>query len=66
MLLLVLVAPALVRSGLPKRSARVARWLRQARAAATRVRHGLIVFRRPRMGSAAVTMQLGAWALQLV
>ena len=65
-LLLVLVAPALVRSGLPKRSARVARWMRQARAGATRVRHGLIVFRRPRMGSAAVAMQLGAWALQLV
>ena len=33
---------------------------------ATRVRHGLIVFRRPRMGAAAVTMQLGAWALQLI
>ncbi|HTE64509.1 MAG TPA: lysylphosphatidylglycerol synthase domain-containing protein [Solirubrobacteraceae bacterium] len=65
-LLLVLVAPALVRSGLPKRSARVARWMRQGRAAATRVRRGLIVFRRPRLGSAAVTMQLGAWALQLV
>jgi phosphatidylinositol alpha-mannosyltransferase len=62
----VLVAPALVRSGLPKRSARLRRWLRQARAAATRVRHGLIVFRRARMGIAAVTMQLGAWALQLV
>ena len=31
-LALVLVAPALVRSGLPKRSARVRRWLRQARA----------------------------------
>ncbi len=65
-LVLVLVAPALVRSGLPKRSARVARWMRQARAGATRVRRGLIVFRRPRLGSAAVTMQLGAWALQLV
>ena len=44
---LVLLAPALVRSGLPSRSARVARWLRMARAAATRVRHGLIVFRAP-------------------
>jgi phosphatidyl-myo-inositol alpha-mannosyltransferase len=65
-LMIVLVAPALVRSGLPKRSARVARWLRQARAAATRVRRGLIVFRRPRLGSAAVTMQLAAWALQLI
>ena len=31
-----------------------------------RVRHGLIVFRRPKMGAAAVSMQLGAWALQLV
>ncbi len=65
-LLLVLVAPALARSGLPKRSARVGRWMRQARAATIRVRHGLIVFRRPRMGSAAVTMQLGAWTLQLI
>jgi phosphatidyl-myo-inositol alpha-mannosyltransferase len=65
-LALVLAAPALVRSGLPKRSARVARWMRQARAAATRVRRGLIVFRRPRLGSAAIAMQLGAWALQLV
>jgi phosphatidylinositol alpha-mannosyltransferase len=65
-LALVLVAPALVRSGLPRRSARVGRWMRQGRAAATRVRRGLVVFRRPRMGTVAVTMQLGAWALQLV
>ncbi len=65
-LALVLVTPALVRSGLPKRSARLRRWMRQGRAGATRVRHGLVVFRRPRMGGAAVTMQLGAWALQLV
>jgi phosphatidylinositol alpha-mannosyltransferase len=65
-LLLVLVAPAIVRSGLPKRSARMGRWMRQARAGATRVRHGLIVFRRPRLGAAAITMQLGAWALQLL
>jgi phosphatidylinositol alpha-mannosyltransferase len=65
-LIIVLAAPALLRSGLPKRSARLHRWLQEARAAAARVRRGLIVFRRPRMGSAAVTMQLGAWALQLV
>jgi phosphatidylinositol alpha-mannosyltransferase len=63
-LALVLIAPALVRSGLPSRSARVGRWVRQARASATRVRRGLVVFRRPGMGTAAVTMQLGAWALQ--
>jgi phosphatidylinositol alpha-mannosyltransferase len=50
----------------PKRSARLGRWMRQGRAAATRVRHGLIVFRRPRLGGAAIAMQLGAWALQLL
>ena len=38
--------------------------VKQARAAAARVRHGLIVFRRPRLGTAAVSMQLGAWAVQ--
>jgi phosphatidylinositol alpha-mannosyltransferase len=65
-LVIVLVAPALARSGLPKRSARLRRWMREARAAATRVRRGLVVFRRPRLGSTAVAMQLGAWALQLV
>jgi phosphatidyl-myo-inositol alpha-mannosyltransferase len=65
-LALVLVAPALVRSGLPRRSARVGRWMRQGRAALTRVRRGLVVFRRPRLGAAAITMQLGAWAVQLV
>jgi phosphatidylinositol alpha-mannosyltransferase len=62
----VLVAPALLRSGLPSRSARVGRWLAQARAAAARVRTGLTVFRRPRLGAAAVTSQLGAWALQWI
>jgi phosphatidyl-myo-inositol alpha-mannosyltransferase len=65
-LVLVLVAPALVRSGLPNRSARVRRLMRQGRAALARVRRGLVVFRRPRLGVAAVTMQLGAWAVQLV
>ena len=62
----VLVAPALLRSGLPSRSARVHRWMVQARAALTRVRSGLRVFRSPRLGLQAVTMQLGAWALQWV
>src|SRR5829696_8515019 len=65
-LVLVLVAPALVRSGLPRRSARVRRWMRQGRAAATRVRHGLIVFRRAKLGSVATSAQLGAWGLQWV
>jgi phosphatidylinositol alpha-mannosyltransferase len=62
----VLVAPALIRSGLPSRSARVARWLAQGREAARRVRSGLVVFARPREGSVAITMQLSAWALQWV
>ena len=62
----VLVAPALVRSGLPSRSARVHRWLTEARSALARVRTGLRVFRSPRLGFEAVTMQLGAWALQWV
>jgi len=65
-LVAVLVAPALLRSGLPSRSARVARWLVQARNATALVRRGLIVFRRPRLGAAATAAQLGAWALQWV
>jgi phosphatidylinositol alpha-mannosyltransferase len=62
----VLVAPALLRSGLPSRSARVHRWLTHARSSLARVRSGLRVFRSPRLGIEAVTMQLGAWALQWV
>jgi phosphatidylinositol alpha-mannosyltransferase len=65
-LVVVLVAPALLRSGMPSRSARVARWLSQARGAAARVRHGLIVFRRVKLGSVATGAQLGAWGLQWV
>ena len=61
---LVLLAPVILRSGLPKRSTRVHKLVKQARAATARVRHGLIVFRRPRLGTAAVTMQFGAWAVQ--
>ena len=61
-----LVAPALLRSGLPSRSTRVHRWVAQAREALARVRTGLAVFRSPRLGAEAVTMQLGAWALQWV
>ncbi|HEX6021064.1 MAG TPA: lysylphosphatidylglycerol synthase domain-containing protein [Solirubrobacter sp.] len=56
----VLVAPALIRSGKPTRS----RWLAQGRQAAARLRSGLRVFARPREGTVAITMQLGAWALQ--
>jgi phosphatidyl-myo-inositol alpha-mannosyltransferase len=62
----VLVAPALLRSAGPSRSARVARWLGQARRGAARVRSGLVVFRRLRLGATATVAQLGAWALQWV
>jgi phosphatidyl-myo-inositol alpha-mannosyltransferase len=62
----VLLAPALLRSGLPSRSARLHRWMNEARDALARVRSGLAVFRSPRLGAEAVTMQLGAWALQWV
>jgi phosphatidylinositol alpha-mannosyltransferase len=62
----VLVAPALLRSGVPSRSARVARWVAQGRSAAARVRSGLSVYRRPREGAIAVGAQLGAWALQWI
>ncbi|MCW3013017.1 MAG: glycosyltransferase [Solirubrobacterales bacterium] len=63
-LLAVLVAPALLRSGLPKRSERVARVLRQVRGASTQVRAGLAVFRQPRLGATATLAQLGAWGIQ--
>ncbi len=62
----VLVAPALLRSGLPSRSARVHRWMSQAREELARVRSGLRVFRSPRLGFQATSMQLVAWGLQWV
>jgi phosphatidylinositol alpha-mannosyltransferase len=65
-LLSVLVAPALLRAGVPSRSRRVGAAVGQARRALMRVREGLVVFRRPRLGSEALVMQLGAWALQWV
>jgi phosphatidyl-myo-inositol alpha-mannosyltransferase len=62
----VLLAPALVRSGLPSRSTRMHRWITQARESLARVRSGLAVFRSPKLGAQAALMQLGAWALQCV
>ena len=53
-LLCVLVAPAQLRAGGPA----------AARAALTKVRQGLLVFRRPKLGATAAAAQLGAWALQ--
>ena len=64
MLASVLAAPALLRSGLPTRSRRVARWLRQLRDGLASVRSGLAVFRSPRLGAQAACAQLAAWGLQ--
>jgi phosphatidylinositol alpha-mannosyltransferase len=64
LLVLVLVAPALLRGGVPSRSKRVQAWARRARSATMQVRAGLKVFRTPRLGASAVALQLGAWAVQ--
>jgi len=64
LLLAVLALPALLRAGLPSRSRRVAQAVTRFRAALVRVRDGLTVFRRPRLGAEATVMMLLAWALQ--
>jgi phosphatidylinositol alpha-mannosyltransferase len=63
-LLSVLAAPALLRTGVPSRSRRVAMAIAAARRALTRVRNGLRVFRSPKLGAEAAFFQLSAWALQ--
>jgi phosphatidylinositol alpha-mannosyltransferase len=49
----VLIAPALLKGGLPK-------------IALTKLRSGLRFFRKPKLGIAAVVTQLAAWAMQMV
>ncbi|HYI81437.1 MAG TPA: lysylphosphatidylglycerol synthase domain-containing protein [Thermoleophilaceae bacterium] len=66
LILLVLAAPALLRRGKPSRFARVQQALAVARSAMVQVRHGLDVFRQPRLGAWATTMQLLAWAIQWI
>ncbi len=63
-LLGVMVAPALLRGGVPSRSRRVQAWVRRSRDAAMAVRAGLRVFRMPREGTTAISAQLLAWAIQ--
>ncbi|WP_370552397.1 MULTISPECIES: lysylphosphatidylglycerol synthase domain-containing protein [unclassified Conexibacter] len=58
----VLLAPALLRAGARSRRARSVE--ARLRAAMTRVRDGLRVFRNPRLGAKAAAMQLLAWAIQ--
>ncbi|HET8978945.1 MAG TPA: glycosyltransferase [Solirubrobacteraceae bacterium] len=65
LLAIVLLAPLALRHrwGLI-RFERVQKFVGQVRQAMTRVRAGLVVFRRPRLGIIATVAQLGAWALQ--
>ncbi len=67
LLAFVLVAPIILRYGSgTKRFSRAARALQQAQRALGRVRVGLVVFRKPRLGAIATVTQLAAWALQCV
>jgi phosphatidyl-myo-inositol alpha-mannosyltransferase len=63
LLLVVLLAPALVRRG---GNGRLARATAPLRGGLIQVRQGLAVFRQPRRGFAAAVAQLGAWAVQLL
>ncbi len=65
MLLIVLVTPVLLRHGVKgSRFSRLHALLAQVRRGMTRVRAGLAVFSRPRLGAIATAAQLSAWALQ--
>ena len=64
LLALVLSAPWLLRRGKPTRFQRVQQAAMLARGAMLRVRSGLQVFRKPKLGAWALVMQLGAWAIQ--
>jgi phosphatidylinositol alpha-mannosyltransferase len=66
-LLAVVVAPSLLQARALRRGHRFGRrqaLLVQLRSALARVREGLTVFRKPRLGIRAVAAQLAAWALQ--
>jgi phosphatidylinositol alpha-mannosyltransferase len=64
LLALVLSAPWLLRRGKPTRFQRVQQAAGLVRGAMVRVRRGLQVFRRPKLGAWAATMQLTAWGVQ--
>jgi phosphatidylinositol alpha-mannosyltransferase len=66
LLAIVLGVPAILRSDAARRFTRLQAAAAQVRAAITRVRDGLTVFRMPRLGSIATFSQLAAWALQCV
>ncbi len=62
----VLVGPSLLARGSSSRFARLQALVGQARAGLARVRLGLAIFRRPRLGAVAVGAQLSAWGLQWI
>jgi phosphatidylinositol alpha-mannosyltransferase len=65
LLAIVLLAPVALRhNAAGARFGRLHTLAAQMRRALTRVRAGLVVFRRPRLGAIATFAQLGAWALQ--
>ncbi len=65
LLIMVLLAPVVLRgTGNRSPSSRLHALAAQLRGALARVRAGLIVFRRPRLGAQATVAQLSAWALQ--
>jgi phosphatidylinositol alpha-mannosyltransferase len=64
MLALVIATPWLLRRGKPSRFQRVQQAAALVRGAMLRVRSGLQVFRKPRLGSWALVMQLFAWGIQ--
>jgi phosphatidyl-myo-inositol alpha-mannosyltransferase len=64
LLAIVISAPWLLRRGKPSRFQRVQQAAAVVRGAMLRVRSGLQVFRKPKLGSWALVMQLGAWAVQ--
>src|SRR5581483_2198448 len=61
LLAVVLGVPVLLRSDAARRFARVQAAAGRVRAAITRVRDGLAVFRMPRLGAIATLFQLAAW-----
>ncbi len=65
LLVLVLISPVILR-GAGSRSGRLHALLDQARRGMARVRAGLIVFRKPKLGAIATVSQLSAWGLQML
>jgi phosphatidylinositol alpha-mannosyltransferase len=66
LLAVLLGVPAVLRTEVAQRFTRLQVVVSQVRAAITRVRDGLTVFRMPRLGLIATFSQLAAWALQAV